>query len=272
MSFSKSLCSALLFAVILAPACNRAASQAKAMDCDGAVFQGQCAVKGSTVKFGNYPQATENPEPIEWIVLDIVPNSGNANGKILLLSKHVLDYQIYDDKPMKYNLITDALSGGTISATWEDCTLRSWLNKKFMKSAFSSNDQTSILTTHLDNPDNPKMGTSGGKDTDDKVFLLSIADMDKYFGSNATPEAKPTQYAKNNDKEYEYRCADPYCSKKCTEVDCSMGWWLRSPGVRGYAADIAFLLYEDGDRWDVHYTGTDASDHRGVRPAVWVQY
>ena len=44
--------------------------------------------------FGKYPQATETPEPIEWIVLEVAPDANNImSGKMLLLSKYVLDTQ-----------------------------------------------------------------------------------------------------------------------------------------------------------------------------------
>ena len=67
---------------MLAPTCSSTTSQATVespvaptVSCDGALFNSQCVHKGDIVTFGSYPQAAETPEPIEWIVLDIVPKT-----------------------------------------------------------------------------------------------------------------------------------------------------------------------------------------------------
>ena len=64
-----------------------APTAAKTETCDGVLFNSQCVHKGDTATFGKYPQATETPEPIEWLVLDI----DTSKGQMLLLSKYVLD-------------------------------------------------------------------------------------------------------------------------------------------------------------------------------------
>ena len=141
---------------------------------------------GNYVTFGEYPQTAsgEDMTPIEWLVL---ARDGN---KALLISRYGLDAQPYN---------TDHTS-----VTWETCTLRTWLNVTFYNKAFSSDEQAAILTTSVDNGKNQgysKWSTSGGNNTEDKVFLLSYAEANKYFGvtydsiSNTKSRVAPTAYA-----------------------------------------------------------------------------
>ena len=271
MSFFKPYCFTLLCAVLLAPACSTTpqpavespavvAAAAPAAACDGAVFQGKCVHKGDIVTFGKYPQANETPEPIEWIMLDVVPKTENADGRILLLSKYVLDAKPYNTED--------------VSITWENSTLRTWLNGTFKTTAFTTSEQQQIAQTPLENPNNPYYGTNGGNATSDYVFLLSLADAlsqtndvagsGKYFSSDTERKALATKYAVDNGL-YE---STPSGVTTCTNVQCSMPWWLRSPG---HDTDIAAFVdgvgyVSDCFGYPVGYTGI------GVRPALWVKY
>ena len=119
---------------------------------------------GNYVTFGTYPQtkAGNDATPIEWLVL---ARDGN---KALLISRYGLDAQ-------PYNIVyTDV--------TWENCTLRTWLNWTFYNKAFSSAEQSAILTTNVDNSKKQcysGYSTDGGNNTQDKVFLLSYAEANK---------------------------------------------------------------------------------------------
>lgn len=133
---------------------------------------------GSEVLFGRYQQNIDysidydgsasiwkmyDPEPIEWIVLDV------KDGKALLLSKYSLDAGWYDNR--NYGDIT-----------WEECTMRSWLNSGFINTAFSSAEQSAILKIVVDNSpnkikkDEKYYDTLEGNNTKDKIFLLSYSD------------------------------------------------------------------------------------------------
>lgn len=140
---------------------------------------------GNYVTFGRYPQtkAGKDKTPIEWLVL---ARDGN---KALLISRYGLDAQPYNKD--------------NTSVTWETCTLRTWLNGMFYNKAFSSAEQAAILTTNVDNSKSQcysGWNTSGGNNTQDKVFLLSYAEASKYFGvtynsSNTKSRVAPTAYA-----------------------------------------------------------------------------
>ena len=84
--------------------------------------------KGDVVYFGSYEQDndfTNGKEPIEWLVVRI------QDGKALLLSKDVLDYQQYHS--------------AHASITWEECAIRAWLNDSFLNAAFTIEEQAQLL-------------------------------------------------------------------------------------------------------------------------------
>ena len=101
------------------------------------------------VRFGKY----------NWRVLDI------QNEKALLLTEDIIGFRLY---------------GGS---TWEGCALREYLNGAFLQT-LSSSEQSRIVSVANTNPDNPWYGTSGGRNTTDKIFLLSIDEVVKYFGDS----------------------------------------------------------------------------------------
>ena len=70
-----------------------------------------------------------------------------------------------------------------VSISWEKCTLRHYLNGAFYNYKFSKEEKLRIVETMIPNNNNPWLGTSGGNATNDKVFLLSIEEVVKYFGS-----------------------------------------------------------------------------------------
>lgn len=202
---------------------------------------------GNYVSFGTYPQtkAGNDATPIEWLVL------ARDGDKALLISRYGLDAQPYN---------TDYTS-----VTWETCTLRTWLNGTFYNKAFSSAEQAAILTTDVDNSKNQcysGWSTNGGKNTQDKVLLLSYAEANKYFGvtynnsSNTKSRVAPTAYAiaQGTGKNSSYKTADG--------IDA--GWWrLRSPGVSQY--DAAYVS-TDGSLYANRVNVGSGS----VRPALWV--
>ncbi len=114
--------------------------------------------------------------------------------------------------------------------TWELCDLRAWLNGGYFDTAFSEAEKAAIVETHLSNPDNPEYNTPGGNDTDDRIFLLSIDEAEKYFKDDA---------------------------------DRATGswWWLRSPG---HYCIYAALVLNDGV---IYNNGGSVSGNYRVRPA-----
>lgn len=121
---------------------------------------------GDIVYFGSYEQdndADNGTEPVKWYVLD------KADGEAVLLAVDLLDCQKYHEADE--------------DITWENCTLRSWLNGEFYNTVFSEEEQAAIVNTNVANEDNSYWGwdTEGGNDTTDKVWLLSLGEIERYF-------------------------------------------------------------------------------------------
>ena len=121
-----------------------------------------------TKYFGDNPYRYFKWERIRWKVLS------NDGSKLFLLADQALDCNEYNES--------------LTATTWENCTIRSWLNgyggesnidgidytaDSFFQNAFSVSEQGEILTTTVVNGENPDYHTDGGNDTSDKLFLLS---------------------------------------------------------------------------------------------------
>lgn len=194
-----------------------------------------------TVVFGRYPQgANGEVAPIEWLKLAI------KDGKILLISRYGLEALPYSVGKYDY-------------AEWSQAILNDYLNEFFVEQAFYTEEQEAILTTQVDNSQrqgNPKWNTSGGKDTKDKVFLLSYAEAEMYFENGNDRKCAPTEYAV---KHGAYTSSSNKVDGKAACV-----WWLRSPG--DYESEAAAVC-SDGSLCCKYYVGTDGIV---VRPAMWV--
>ena len=193
------------------------------------------AKAGDYVFFGVYEQdnnTTNGKEDVEWLVLEV------KDGKALVISKYALDC-----KP--YNM-------AHVDITWEDCTLRQWLNDDFINSAFSADEKAKVPTVTVSADKNPEYSTNPGSDTKDRVFLLSITEANKYFSSDSERVCKPTAYAV---------AGGAYVDS----VNGNCWWWLRSPGY--YQRDAA-SVGDDGGINECGY-GVDFSNY-AVRPAMWI--
>lgn len=195
---------------------------------------------GDIYIFGTYEQdndVSNGKEEIEWQVL------AKEDNKALIISKYALDC-------VQYNSEWE-------DVTWETCTLRKWLNETFINSAFNSDEQALIPETNVSADTNPKYSTNPGNATKDKIFLLSISEVNKYFSSDEERVCTVTDYAK---------AQGAYTSDNHTvDGKGACWWWLRSPGYsQRYAADVYSGSSVDcyGDL--VNY-GRDS-----VRPALWI--
>ena len=188
---------------------------------------------GEKVYFGKYPYAEDgNAQEIQWRVLDKKENS------VLLLTEYGIDAKSYHENA--YDI------------TWENCTLRQWLNEEFLNEAFSDYEKKLIQTTNVDNSraeGYSRYNTNGGNNTEDKVFLLSYKEaFEDYFSSDEERICMPTAYAVRSNR---------YVDEKA----CS--WWLRSPGINQDVATNVFSAGSPGYDY-VYY------DYNCVRPALWI--
>lgn len=204
---------------------------------------------GSIVTFGVYPQTADGTDqtPIKWIILDY----DDENNKSLLLSKYGLEAKSFNDKHKQ--------------TTWNKCTLRSWLNSTFFENAFGMEEQNVILTTTVDNSaDQGYSGwdISGTNDSEDKVFLLSYREANRYLNvtynkDNIKARVAPTAYALAQDA----RTNDSYKTEDGETVGV---WWLRSPGMSTFYAGV--INYVGSQK---NHQTVDTGDIL-VRPALWL--
>ncbi len=223
-------------------------------------------------------------EPIKWRILTTSGNSAYIMSDIALDSFSIQPNRKSENRDglyAEYNNST-GVPDGTYANNWEYCFLRGWLNETFYNEVFNNLQKEIIKTMKLDNTarscnpnDNPKYygyGENAGKnkfadqckDTDDKIFLLSLRDVTTtaygfkkdVLAEDSARNLKASDFAKlhgapmnTNDKKY-------------------VTWYTRSPapanGNQGYAT---FVL-------DRHAKGAidsiDLVPDGGVVPALWI--
>ena len=196
---------------------------------------------GDIVYFGTYEQdndTTNGKEDIEWLVL------AKEKNRVLVISDKALDCQPYN-------------SSYTEEVTWEKCSLRKWLNNDFINAAFTAEERAKIPTVMVSTDKNPEYDTDPGNATKDKVFLLSIVEVEKYFPSNEARKCVPTEYAISN---------GAYTSDSYTKGGkATCWWWLRSPGYNRFDA-ASVNMYGNVDEEGSHVN----NDTYAVRPAMWI--
>lgn len=162
-----------------------------------------------------------------WEVLEYSADRKQA----LVLCKNVIAFRPYNVE--------------SADVTWETCTLRKWLNDDFINSAFTSAQRKMIVSSKLTNADNADFKTAGGNATTDKIFLLSLDEIYKFYDDDRNL-GSDTRIRKT------YAGEDWY-------------WWLRSPGNSSdYAADITRT-------GAVGMFGSFVYDYAaGVCPAFWI--
>jgi len=195
---------------------------------------------GDIIPFGNY----------KWRVLDV------QGSEALIITEDVIEVRPYNEE------FTDV--------TWETCDLRKYLNSEFLRK-FTKEQQGRIVEKRTANPNNMWYGTKGGSDTQDKVFLLSLEDVDKYFGDSG-------DYLNKRRKKYDngkwiadsdgYGFSNSHDDDRIANYEGkACWWWLRSPGdIIGGAAFVSYVGYVlvNGDH-------VNDNDLYGVRPALWLK-
>ena len=221
---------------------------------------------GEKVEFGFWKQSKkEKIYPIIWNVLD------KKDDKILLLSQNSLEVMMFNTLNKK--------------VTWQNSSIRKWLNEDFLNNAFSDKETVRIQDTLVTADPNEKYDVDVGSDTVDKVFILSIKEAEMYFKTNDNRICFASNYAANQSSESEWF--------ETNQRD----WWLRTPGeiaifdeerfdydgVGVFEYDVNDDLNETESVETEHYTMTFVDSngnirYRGmqaywrlyVRPAIWV--
>ncbi|MCL2063078.1 MAG: DUF6273 domain-containing protein [Candidatus Cloacimonetes bacterium] len=185
---------------------------------------------GNIIQFGDH----------EWRILDI------QGDRALVVSENILERRGY------HTSSTDI--------TYADCSLRAYLNGEFYNSsAFSNADRERIVQVINVNENNQWFGTNSGANTQDRIFLLSIAEVVKYFGDSGQLAYRPSG-AWSIDDQYNTNRIATFFDGSATF------WWLRSPGSRTTYASLVRITGE------LNVSGIIVNNnfHGGVRPALWL--
>lgn len=179
--------------------------------------------------------------------------------------------------------------------TWETCDMRMYLNNEFYNS-FDEKDRKRIIEVINETPNNPWYGTRGGNPTNDRIFLLSIDEVIKYFGDSGQLK---TRYMYPNCEwckdEFLPWIDDEYnINRRAVDDEGIVRFWrLRSPGsnqrsvatVDGFVGDgfdhgginigNADMLVEGHFlQTGCGYLSKDIPGQQtmnGVRPALWLK-
>ena len=176
--------------------------------------------------------STESEDkPLEWEILDY----DEKNKKVLLISRYIVD-------TLKYN-------SSTKKNAWASSTLRSYLNGDFIAKSFSKSEQALISSVKLENK--TRQGTKE-KATEDKIYILSYAELLKYF---------PV----------------PYFNEKKTDSDICYYSWV-SLDMKNECGSIWLRTYDEEEETimlvnscgAIDEEGDEADTSKGVRPVLWL--
>ncbi len=172
-------------------------------------------------------------EGIVWNVLYETKDS------MLLISKNVLEGCPFSKK---VKLVT-----------WENCTLRKWLNEKFYDQVFNEGEKKHIKTTVVKTPSLLDKGTDEGYDTEDRIFVLSIDEANRYFPTAKDRTSEATEHATHR------VCLSDQYGKNAN-------WWLRTMKESDNNS-VGCVVLCDGTIGDASVLNKDTF---GVRPAMWI--
>ncbi len=194
--------------------------------------------KGDMIRFGRYPQKRDSSaaaEPLEWFVLEIDEKS------VKLLSRYGLTAKPYDDD-------------GWWPVTWENCTLRTWLNGEFLNTAFSDEEKQRLVNTTVE-AEYGRFRTETN-DTLDKVFLLTAEEAEEYFRTNDERICIPTGRAIGE---------GAYVGKN---HGSGCWWWLRTPSIS--MPNFVYVVDTDGSFDDNGFpvNAYGENDNIVVRPVI----
>ncbi|MBO4928449.1 MAG: toll/interleukin-1 receptor domain-containing protein [Clostridiales bacterium] len=190
------------------------------------------------------PQAPAQPSPaggldyIEWLVLKKEEN------KVLIVSKDALDFRMYSENQTE--------------VTWENSSLRRWLNEVFISSAFGAEEARMIVNTDVAGDKTFPSSSASGSGVLDRIFLLSSVEANLYLNSYRARACQGTAYCANIARASRGAAYGRMQSGKNDDTFACQ-WWLRTP--RAYVSSDGTVNY--GGR--SVFAGTNA-----VRPAMWI--
>ncbi len=187
---------------------------------------------GDIITFGKYEQdrnKENGPDPIEWRVLD------KQDGKLLIITEKLID-------ELPYHAIY-----------WKHSPIRGFLNGSFLND-FTPEEKEMIVKTRVEPHKHPEApDIDQGSAVEEKVFLLSVDEAEKYFAKNEDRVSTLTAYTIWFG-DFDQQPGDAY------------PWWLRTAYWNGSVGAVIAAVNADGI-----ITVYPHSWNCALRPACWIQ-
>ncbi|MBR3824607.1 MAG: toll/interleukin-1 receptor domain-containing protein [Lachnospiraceae bacterium] len=241
---------------------------------------------GERIVFGRYGQ-----EDICWRVLRVSQNGKEA----ILIAENILSMKAYDAAESgKYNEALDTnywgkdISGMDLDLQhqlrgnndWETSNIRTWLNSADENVTYENGIPQASAMSELKNGYHKEPGflsyfteaeqkdslvtkvETNGKETEDKVFLLSSEELEWLEEANVSRLAVPTEYALVQDKADWY---DSYALELGAE---DFYWWLRdSSATNGYQA---YMVCSSISQEEIRAESVGLEGY-GIRPVLTIR-
>jgi len=167
--------------------------------------------------------------------------------------------------------------------SWEKSSIREYLQNEYLDKAFTPKERKRITFSKNITRNNSWFSTYSGNDTYDKIVLLTIGDVVKYFGDSGDLKAHKAWFVDGDQSTFEngemvsiayieseegYLVHDQYDSGRVAR-DAYGGawwWWTRTPGLNTYS--VAIIGSDGTIRMNGHMAN---AVNGGVRPAMWVK-
>lgn len=199
---------------------------------------------GDVIQFGAY----------DWRVLEI------KESRALIMTERIIRQLPYHNKKE--------------DAFWANSAVRKYLNNDFYMT-FNEEEKLKIVEVLNKNDDNPWYGASGGQDTYDKIFLLSLEEaVIKYFG-----DSRHCLENRSPKQRYWFQKKDENNPLRRTNYHGYVWWWwLRTPGRDNRRA---IYIHGDGNigiqgngvyKYSSNTLHPETSDNSGgLRPVLWLK-
>ena len=163
--------------------------------------------KGSIFRYGVF----EN-KPLYWVALEVDEDRIGA---------------------LAFGFFEGYKSRRSVTRKWENSSIRKYLNGEFIVKAFSKEQQKRILESNVHTESNPLYRSNPGKDTVDRVYLLSAEEVEK-------------------------------SSDELSKAFIKESWILRTPGE--YNGWVTFVSHDN----NVCYESLENSSSFFIRPFMWI--
>ena len=196
---------------------------------------------GDTISFG----------PHQWQVLDV-----KSDRALIITTRSITEMRFCPDQNHIYPVLF----------SWENSEVRKYLQAHLASNAFSNEERARAIEVLNPVERNPYYDSYMHGQTNDKIFLLSAAEVVQYFGDSGqlgTSRYVDDQYNANRLIQH-------------STINENHSWWLRTPGGNPSNRRFRAAVYYNGVIDLYGLPSSDTPDYPGntrpgVRPAMWIK-